>query len=204
MVETLAYYLALIALVTVPATLVAWLLLHPFAAWWRRMGPVATYSVISAVVIAVMWAMYLVREPLLKVRFGVRMPLAAASVVLLAISTYINVQVYRHASKPMVFGLAEISKGNPGELVTGGIYSRMRHPRFVAMALAIVAIAILTNVFAVYVLAVVYVPVICLIALLEERELAARFGARYDEYTRAVPRFLPHPAKHGIRRKGAT
>ena len=104
----------------------------------------------------------------------------------------------------MVFGLAEISEGNPGQLVTGGIYSRIRHPRFVAMALAVFAMAILTNALAVYVLAVVYVPMIFLIALLEDRELAARFGPLYDKYAKEVPRFLPRPAKHGIHSKSAT
>lgn len=167
------------------------------------MGPVGTFALIIAVVIAVMLGMYFVREPLLRVRFGVRMPLVVGSAVLFGISSYINSRVYRQAPKSMVFGLAEISEGNPGQLVTGGIYSRIRHPRFVAMALAVFAMAILTNALAVYVLAVVYVPMIFLIALLEDRELAARFGPLYDEYVKEVPRFLPRRAKHGRRSNGA-
>ena len=161
-----------------------------------------TYALISAVVIAVMLGVYFVRESLLRVRFGVRMPLVVGSAVLIGISSYINARVYRQAPQSMVFGLAEISKGNPGELVTGGIYSRIRHPRFVAMALAIFAMAILANALAVYVLAVLYVPMTFLIALLEERELVARFGPLYDAYAKRVPRFLPRPTKHGIRSRG--
>ena len=202
--DNVACYLAVITLITVPATLVAWLLLHPFAATWRRIGPVGTYVLICAVVIAVMLVMYHVREPLLSVRFGMRMPLVAVAAILLAISSYINVLVYRQAPRSMTFGLAEISRNNPGLLVTGGIYSRIRHPRFVAMSMAVFAIATLTNVLAIYFLAVVYVPVVFIIALLEDRELAARFGRQYDEYAREVPRFLPRSVKQGKGGENAT
>jgi protein-S-isoprenylcysteine O-methyltransferase Ste14 len=189
----------------VPAALITWLLLHLFVTWWRRVGPVATYVVIGAVVIAMMWTMYLVREPLLEVHFGVRIPLMAISVVLLSISTYINVLVYKQAPKSMVLGLGEISKRSPGgELVTDGIYSRIRHPRFVAMALAVIAVSIFTNFFAMYVLAIAYFPLIFLIAVLEERELSARFGSRFEEYARAVPPFLPRIFNNDTYRKGAT
>ena len=202
--ETVAYCLALITLMTVPATLMAWLLLHLFVVWWRRIGPVATYTVIGAAVLAVMLTMYLVRDPLLKIRFGVRIPLVATSILLLGISGYINVLVYKQVPKSMVFGLSEISTKNPGELITDGVYSRIRHPRFVAMALAVAAISIFTNVLAIYVLAIVYLPIILFIAVLEEKELSARFGVRYEEYIREVPRFSPCTSYNNTCRKGAT
>jgi len=204
LIETVTYYLALVTLVTVPATLVAWLLLHPLAPTWRRMGTVGAFALISAVVMAVMLGMYYVREPLLSVRFDVKMPLVVVSGILFGISSFINALVYRQAPHSMVFGLAELSEGNPGRLVTGGIYARVRHPRFVAMFLAVLSIAMFTNVLAVYVIAVIYIPVILLVALLEDRELAARFGPLYDEYAKEVPRFLPRPAKQGTHGKSAT
>jgi len=191
MLDRVVYYLALIALITVPATLVAWLLLHPFVSFWRHIGTAKTLVVITAATVLAALVMYLVREPLLGLRFGVRWPLACVSAVLLALSSYLNALVYRQVPKFMAFGLAEISCADSGHLVTEGVYSRLRHPRFVAMALAVAAMALLTNYAAIYILFVVYVVAIFVISLLEDRELAARFGSRYSDYVRDVPRFLP-------------
>jgi len=196
MLDRVAYYLALITLVTVPATLIAWLLLHPFVSFWRRLGSRKSLILIVAGTVLAMFAMYVVREPLLRLRFGVRWPLVGASAILLTLSSYLNALVYREVPKSMALGLAELSSGDPGELVTSGVYSRVRHPRFVAMALAVAAMALLTNFAAIYILFVVYVVVIFVIALLEERELVARFGSRYVRYAKDVPRFLPLPYRH--------
>jgi len=196
MLDHVAYYLALVTLVTVPATLIAWLLLHPFVSFWRHLGSGKALIVIIVATVLAMLVMYLVREPLLRLRFGVRWPLVGASAILLALSSYLNALVYREVPKSMALGLAELSTDDPGQLVTRGVYSHLRHPRFVAMALAVAAMALLTNFAAVYILFVVYVVVIFVIALLEERELVARFGSRYVEYAQDVPRFLPRISGH--------
>ena len=191
MPDNVFYYLALLTLMTVPATLMAWVLLHCFVSFWRRLGPVGSMAIISASTILVMSGMYVVSDSLLHVRFGVRWPLACVSVILLVGSSYLNILVYRRAPKAMAFGLSEISSDAPGDLVEDGIYSRLRHPRFVAMTLAIAAMALLTNYLAVYVLLGVYMVMIFIVTVLEERELTARFGARHIEYAKRVPRFVP-------------
>ena len=56
---------------------------------------------------------------------------------------------------------------------------------------AVAAMALLTNFATIYFLFVINVVAILLIARLEERELLDRFGSRYAEYAKAVPRFLP-------------
>lgn len=197
MLDRVVYYLALVTLMAVPATLAAWVLLHMLVSFWRRIGPVKSLMTIVAATMLVMWSMYMVRDPLLRVRFGVRWPLVSVSVVLLALSCYLNVQVYRQVPKRMALGLAEVSQDDPGELVTTGIYSRSRHPRFLGMSLAVAAVALLTNFAALYVLVAVYLVGISLVAILEERELAARFGSQYIEYARDVPRFVPRFRAHG-------
>ena len=191
MVNRVAYYLALIALVTVPATLVAWLLIHGLVSFWRRMGATKAAVSVSLLTILVAAAMYLVHEPLLRVHLGFHWPLVTVAVALLGLSGYLNARVYRETPKWMALGLAELSSDASGQLITTGLYSRLRHPRFAAMALAVAAIALLTNYAALYALFGLYAGVIFVIALLEERELAERFGREYVEYARAVPRFIP-------------
>ncbi len=197
MQDSVLYYLALLTLITVPATLIAWVLLHSLVSFWRRLGATGSLIIVAASTILIMLGVYSVSNPLLHVRFGFRWPLACVSGLLIAGSTYLNILVYRRVPKTMAFGLSEISPDEPGTLVEDGVYSHMRHPRFVAMTLAVAAMALLTNYLILYLLWGVYVVMIIVIAVLEERELTARFGAKYIEYKKRVPRFVPRVHDRG-------
>ena len=78
-----------------------------------------------------------------------------------------------------------------GELITEGIYARMRHPRYVQFLIALLGYALITNNLAVYLTTALWVPGIYLIVLLEEKELRDHFGDIYQAYCRKVPRFFP-------------
>ena len=189
--ETIAYYVALITIMAVPAAGLVWFLVHPLVRWWRRVGPVATYLAVGAAVVATMWGIYLARGPLLTIRFGVRTPLVVVAGVVFGIGSYIRAQVRRQLPASVVLGLPEISAQDRGRLVVEGVYSRVRHPRYVGVGLGVAAMALFANYLALYVLVLAYIPMIYVVALLEERELEARFGDAYREYCRKVPRFLP-------------
>jgi protein-S-isoprenylcysteine O-methyltransferase Ste14 len=79
------------------------------------------------------------------------------------------------------------------ELTTSGPYALMRHPLYVGSFLMMIGFCLLIddreNIwFVLGPFAFMYV-----IKLLhEERILSNKFGARWQEYARAVPRFLPH------------
>jgi protein-S-isoprenylcysteine O-methyltransferase Ste14 len=190
-VETIAYYVALVTIMAVPAAGLVWFLIHPLAPWWRRVGPVRTYLAVGVAVVAAMWGIYLARGPLLAIRFGVRPPLVVAAGVVFCVGSYIRAQVRRQLRASVVLGLPEISTQDRGRLVMDGIYSRIRHPRYVGVGLGVAAMALFANYLATYLLVLAYVPSIYAIVLLEERELEARFGDAYREYSRDVPRFLP-------------
>lgn len=202
--ETVAYYLALLSVMAAPAALAVWFILHPFARWWRRVGPVGTYAAVVAVIAGLVLGIYSVRGALLRLHFGVRVPLVIASAVLFGLSLYMRVKIQRPIPPGLLLGFPEISGRGPGQLVTSGIYSRMRHPRYVAMLFAVTAVALFTNYLASYIVAVVYVPLIYLVTVLEERELSVRFGAAYREYCRRVPRFVPRLRGHGAPEGGAS
>jgi protein-S-isoprenylcysteine O-methyltransferase Ste14 len=76
-------------------------------------------------------------------------------------------------------------------VLSEGIYGRVRHPRYVAIVIGTLGWALFVNYVGVYILAVLTVPAICLVAVLEERELLERFGEEYARYRDRVPPFLP-------------
>ncbi len=203
--ETIAYYLALVFVMAVPAALASWFVLHLFAPWLRRAGPVAVRAATVAVILAVMCVIFLIRRPVLRLHFGVKAPLVGVAVILFWISSYLRVQILRQIPMRVMLELPEIAGQDAGKLITGGIYSRMRHPGYVAMSFAVVAVALFTNYLAMYVVALAYMPLIGFVAVLEERELAARFPGAYRAYCARVPRFVPRLSASGHQgRKDAT
>ena len=89
------------------------------------------------------------------------------------------------------------STGDHGKLLTEGIYGTIRHPRYVKLVLFILAYSFLANYLASYAVAFLTVPILYLVVLLEERELAERFGSAYEEYCDRVPRFFPNRRTSG-------
>ncbi len=195
--ETLAYFVALLNVMFLTPALFLWLFIHPFAAWWRRLNlsPVV-YFTIMAVYFAVLAAViFWFREPILRVRFGVSVPLTIIAIPLLIFSQYIRFQHRKHLKPAVMLGLPEVTKDRPGKLLTEGIYGKIRHPRYVEVEIALTAIALFCNYLAVYILLATMVPAFYLVVILEERELKDRFGEEYEQYCRRVPRFVPRPGK---------
>jgi protein-S-isoprenylcysteine O-methyltransferase Ste14 len=76
-------------------------------------------------------------------------------------------------------------------LVTHGPYRWIRHPFYVAMLLGVIAVSLVA---ANWFLAMTGVGVFALLAVrasTEERNLSARFGRDYEEYTQRTGRYLP-------------
>jgi len=188
--ESLAYYLALMMIVISPPMICMWFIIHPFAGFWRRKGPVCTYSVVGTFITTGMLLIYLFRAPLLAVHYGVNPCLVGLSAFLFLCMLLIGIQLRRHLSMSTMFGLPEVSD-HEGKLLAEGIYARIRHPRYLEVGFGVAAIALFCNYLAVYILFFLYIPFIYLVILLEEKELKERFGEKYLEYAKSVPRFIP-------------
>lgn len=92
----------------------------------------------------------------------------------------------------IVMGAAwwQVHKAN-SELVTSGLYSRVRHPQYLGLLLITVGFLIQWPT----IIAVAMWPVLMLmyyrLARREEKEMEDRFGERYVAYRQQVPMFLP-------------
>ncbi len=190
--EAAAYWVALVSVVAVLPLLLGWVIVHPFARFWRRLGPVPAYTIVLVVIGICGYGIFECRGAILRIHFGVRPALWLPAVPCFLAALWIAALRGRHLTPRIMFGLPELSKGpRPGKLLTEGIYARIRNPRYVESGLALAAIALFCDYLATYVLVVLYVPVIYVIVLLEERELWQRFGEEYERYCREVPRFVP-------------
>jgi protein-S-isoprenylcysteine O-methyltransferase Ste14 len=190
-VDSVRYYLALILLMGLPPGLLLWLVIHPLARFWRRLGPGWTYTVLGAPTLALMAGVFWGRGYLLVTEFGTNVPLIALGVTCATAGVAIAVKRKKYLTLSILAGVPELSAGGGATLLTEGIYGRIRHPRYVEVFFWILAYAFVANYLALYITAVASLPVLYLIVILEERELLDRFGREYEEYRRRVPPFVP-------------
>lgn len=190
--NTARWVLALLSVVMLPPAIVHWLVVHPFARFWRRVGPPWSYMLLIALYLAVAATMYAVSGPILAVEYGTDWILIGVAVVVYLASVGIEIRCRRLLSTRMLLGGPELDpKGGPGKLLSEGIYGRVRHPRYVAILLGMIAVALFCNYLGLYIIVALNLPGLYVIALLEERELLDRFGDEYREYMERVPRFIP-------------
>ena len=190
--NTARYILALLSVVMIPPAVVHWIVVHPFARFWRKIGPPASYLMLIALYLAVAAAMFAVSEPILAVEYGTSWTLVGLAVGVYLASATIEIRCRRLLSARMLMGGPELNpRSAPGKLLTEGIYGRVRHPRYIAVLLGMIAVALFCNYLGLYIVVALMVPGLYLVAVLEERELRERFGTAYEEYMRRVPRFVP-------------
>jgi protein-S-isoprenylcysteine O-methyltransferase Ste14 len=194
--QTAADWLAAFTVVGVPPFILFWFFVHPFTRRWRSLGSAKAYLILCAILVAIMLILYQFRVPLLRVHFGVSWPLTALAAVLFLVSLALGMLRTRRLGATVMIGVPQLSDcAYPGALVTDGVYSYLRHPRYVEAGLGLVAVALFTNYLSVYVIAAAYIPTMYLVVLLEERELRDRFGTQYEDYATRVPRFFPRIAR---------
>lgn len=190
--DTVRYWLALLVVIAWPVGVGLWLLIHPFARFWRRVGWVATYAIVSLPCLALAAGLFAARQQLLAVEYGTRYPLVALGAVCLVAGGAISGQRRRQLTMAILAGLPELSPETyPPRLLTEGIYARIRHPRYVEALLFVLGYALVANYLAAYVVVGLSVPALWVVVGLEERELRERFGTAYTEYCARVPRFFP-------------
>ena len=85
---------------------------------------------------------------------------------------------------------------SPVRFVTGGPYSRVRNPMYLADTMIVVGLALLLESSAILVYAgLLGAALHVLVVVLEEPRLVRKFGSSYEEYCRLVPRWIPRVAK---------
>jgi protein-S-isoprenylcysteine O-methyltransferase Ste14 len=190
--NTFRYGLTLLMLMFMPGAVLFWFLVHPFIRFWRRLGLRRTMAIHYTLLAAFVAAVFLLRKTLLAVDFGTNPALIAVAVPLLAASIVLRRKISRHLRFKTLGGIPELApESHPQRLLTEGIYSRIRHPRYVEVLLVMASFSLVANNLAAYVNWIIGIPSVLVIVRIEERELRDRFGAEYEAYCARVPRFVP-------------
>ena len=188
-----ARYLFAVLIVTfLPPGLAWWFIIHPFVAFWRRVGVRGTMALMIVGTIMSVAGLIAVRDRLVLTDLGTHSPLLVLAAALFTVSAWIAIQRKKFLTMSILAGVPELEEGGKsGSLLTEGIYGVIRNPRYVEVAIDSLAYGVFANYLGAYVMAIVTVPLIHLVVLLEEKELAARFGEEYEAYRMRVPRYVP-------------
>jgi protein-S-isoprenylcysteine O-methyltransferase Ste14 len=173
-----------------------WLVIHGGIRFWRRLGH-RSFWVTLPLWIACDTALFLARHWILGERFERNVVTWTFGLALIAAALALGHTVYRDFGLRRLAGLPEISPGRyPDAMVTSGIYSSIRHPRYLEYMLTFFGLGLLTGAKGVFLLAIMTVLLYLIVTPLEERELREHYGESYEAYARAVPRFVPRLRRH--------
>jgi protein-S-isoprenylcysteine O-methyltransferase Ste14 len=187
LVRFLHYFALIIFFLDLPVP-VYWFVLHPFTNFWRRNIRAAfwfagLFSWTAGAVFVIVFRKQLIGENIPSQLIAIAaLPLIAADFVLLFYSG-------KYLGAKKLVGHAELS--GKSELTTTGLYKYVRHPRYTGMIAAIIGACMIAQTKFATIVGVVWLACVLLSISFEEREMRGRFGAAYEEYSRATPRFLP-------------
>lgn len=190
--NSIRYWLAVILVVTGPPAVVWWFVVHPFVGFWRRLGKLLSSLIVLALMLVACYFLYQARDALLGRDLGGNRLLWAPAFILFVLSAYFDARAKKHLKLHIMTGMPELDpEGSGTPMLKEGIYASVRHPRYVAVIVGIAAFALFVNYLGIYVFTVLTVPALWLVVILEERELAERYGQEYEQYQREVPMFFP-------------
>ena len=199
-IDRIRYFLGVATAIVAPLGLLYWFIIHPWARWWRRWGPMRTYLTVLPVLAVLGALLFQVRGQLLGADLGTNWSLIGIALVLSCPMTWLELRYWRQLSISALVGIPELSQQHKGRLLREGIYGVVRHPRYLSAGIGMIANALIVNYLGVYVLLIAVVPPGYLMLVLEERELLGRFGDAYWEYQRDVPRLIPRPRRTAEKR----
>jgi len=85
----------------------------------------------------------------------------------------------------------QLFKDKPADLVTTGIFAHVRHPMYLGIILTYLGWIIATFSLLTFIPWILTLILYVKMANYEEKQLEERFGEKYEEYKRKVPKWIP-------------
>ncbi len=173
---------------TIPAF---WLLIHPFADFWRARFR-APLKVLAPIWVAMWCIAWLATSRWMHLGFSLGGWYAALAAPFWAVSVFVYFGGKRHFTLTQVIGRTELEADRePQTLVTTGLHAHLRHPLYLAHLCTMLGWLMLARTQAVLGLLVFAVVSGTLMLRAEDAELERRFGEPYRIYKKRVPAVLP-------------
>ena len=189
---TARYIIVVLLVISLPPAVAWWFVIHPFVGFWRRVGKPITYTVMTVLFLGGVAGLFAMRDALVLADLGTNWLMVGVAAVLIIPAIWLAIARAQHLSFAILAGVPELdADGAGGKLLNEGIYAVIRHPRYMEIVLGTFAYAAFANYLGGYILALLTIPAVHSIVLLEEKELAARFGEQYEAYRASVPRYIP-------------
>ena len=190
--STARYVIAVLLVISLPPAIVWWYVIHPFVGFWRKIGKPITYTVMTVLFLGSVVGLFAVRDALVLTDLGTSWIMVGVAAVLVIPAIWVAILRAKYLSFGILAGVPELdADGSGGKLLNQGIYAVIRHPRYVEIALGSLAYAAFANYLGGYILALLTIPGIHAVVVIEEKELAERFGEEYEAYRASVPRYIP-------------
>jgi protein-S-isoprenylcysteine O-methyltransferase Ste14 len=191
--DTVRYYLAIVLLCALPYIIIVWSVIHPFAKFWRRIGGYFAWVLVCLVLAGIIIIVHIHKKNLLAVDLGYNIILVILSIVIWVAGLLFRLKYLKSLTSDILKGNPEIFKDKyPGKLLTDGIYTKIRHPRYLQLFLVHLGFVMFANYLMPYIFLSVFSVCMFFVIILEERELQDRFGTEYQTYCSKVPyRLIP-------------
>lgn len=189
--DTIRYSLGVVTLIGVPLGLLYWLIIHPFARRWQRLGAGRTWLIVLPPLCALGVLLFHMRDRILGRDLGTNWSLITVALLLCCPMTLLEIRYWRQLRIRTLVGLPELSGQEPGKLLQDGIYGVVRHPRYLSAGVGLIVNLLIANYAGLYLLVLAALLPGYLMLRLEERELVQRFGDRYRDYQARVPQLIP-------------
>jgi len=132
-----------------------------------------------------LWAYLLSRTGVLDLKAGVYLVMLISSALLVL------------GFSLLALGWRKVYRGQ-GELVTTGLYAKLRHPQYLGLILIVVAFLIMWPTILTILLAPFLIARYFFLAKEEDRELERQFGDKFARYRDSVPGFIPLPGRQTV------
>ena len=92
MIDRVRYFLGVLNVIVLPPGLLFWLVIHPWARGWRRLGPIRTYLIVLPPVVAFGAVLFRARGRLLGTYLGTKWILISIALILYCVMAWLELQ----------------------------------------------------------------------------------------------------------------
>jgi protein-S-isoprenylcysteine O-methyltransferase Ste14 len=168
--------------------------IHYATGFWRKLGT-WTYAATFIEWLPIAVVLYLLQEPLLQHEISTSTPTIVLGAVLVSAGIALHAWTAKLLGIKATISYTELKPQENTEnksLITSGPFGVVRHPSYWAHTTIITGVFLITGAVTVGIIAIIDLAITYFVTTeLEERELSARFGTRYEEYKKQVPKFFP-------------